>query len=67
LDNKFSAYGKYAGIVFQMAAIILLFTWIGIQLDEMLAFQQPYMTALFALIGVFISIWQVIQSLMKMK
>lgn len=50
-----------------MAAVIFLFTWIGLRLDEWLSLKQPYLTALFAVLGVFISVWQVIKGLIKPK
>ena len=67
MDNRYNAYGKYAGMVFQMAAIILLFVWAGRKLDLYLQLKQAYFTALLALLGVLISVWQVIKSISKIK
>lgn len=60
-------YGRYAGIGFQMIAIIGLFTFIGFQIDKKRASGQPLFTAIFSLLGVCLALYQVIRSLTKNK
>ncbi len=60
-------YARYAGIGFQMVAVIGLFTFIGYKLDQNRNAKQPLMTALFSLAGVGIALYQVIKSVTKNK
>jgi hypothetical protein len=59
------SYARYAGIGFQMIAVIGLFTFIGYQLDERRAAELPLFTALFSLTGVCIALYQVIKTVTK--
>jgi len=52
---------KYAGMGFQMLAIIGLFTWIGIKLDSRSGNDQSIYTAVFSLIGVIIGIYTILK------
>jgi F0F1-type ATP synthase assembly protein I len=56
-------YAKYTGIVFQMIAIIGLFAFIGYEVDKWLKHDTPWVTALCCVIGVCLSIFQVIRQL----
>ncbi|MDF1571533.1 MAG: AtpZ/AtpI family protein [Bacteroidales bacterium] len=50
-------YFKYAGLGFQMLAIIGIFTWVGVKLDERSASESSIYTAILALLGVIIGIY----------
>lgn len=67
VKQSLKAYGRYAGIGFQMIAIIGLFTFIGFQIDKKRASGQPLFTAIFSLLGVCLALYQVIRSLTKNK
>jgi len=59
-------YAKYAGMGFQMAAIIGLGTFAGIKLDQFLDLKRiPVFTLLFALLSVFGSIYFFIKDFLK--
>lgn len=65
-DTKnLKTYARYAGIGFQMFAVIGLFTFIGYQLDKKSEADMPLMTALFSLAGVCIALYQVIKTVTK--
>ncbi len=65
--SSLKAYARYAGIGFQMVAVIGLFTFIGYKLDQNRNAKQPLMTALFSLAGVGVALYQVIKSVTKNK
>jgi F0F1-type ATP synthase assembly protein I len=56
-------YIKFSGIAFQMVAIIGVTTFIGYKIDEHARHSTQWVTAMLALIGVFISLYLVIKSL----
>lgn len=56
-------YIKFSGIAFQMVAIIGVMTFIGYKIDESAKHSTQWVTAVMALIGVFISLYLVIKSL----
>lgn len=60
-------FAKYTGIAFQMMATIGLMTFIGFKIDEYKNSKQPIFTATFSLLGVVISLVQVVRSLSKNK
>ena len=62
-----SNFIKYTGVAFQMLATIGIMTLIGYQIDENRESKQPLFTAIFGLIGVIISLVQVVRSLTKNK
>ena len=64
-DSPMSAYVKYSGLGFQMIAIIGVFAFAGYKIDESAHHQVRWVTAVLALIGVFISLYIVIVSLKK--
>jgi F0F1-type ATP synthase assembly protein I len=65
--RSLKSYARYAGIGFQMVAVIGLFTFIGYKLDKNRNAKQPLLTALFSLAGVGIALYQVIKSVTKNK
>lgn len=58
-------FAKYTGIAFQMLAIIGLFIFIGHQIDQSQARSKPIFTAILGLLGVVLSLYQVISLLNK--
>ena len=58
-------YVKYSAVGFQMLATIGLFTFIGYKIDKSRGSSQPIFTALISLIGVVISLFQVIRQINK--
>lgn len=66
-NKSLKAYARYAGIGFQMVAVIGLFTFIGYKLDQTRNAKLPLMTALFSLAGVGVALYQVIKSVTKNK
>jgi F0F1-type ATP synthase assembly protein I len=52
---------------FQMIAIIGLFAFIGYKIDQSQENDKPIFTALFGLLGVGISLYSVIKSILKSK
>jgi hypothetical protein len=64
-DNPVNAYAKYSSLGFQMIAIIGVFTYAGLKIDESANHQVKWVTAILSLAGVFISLYLVIVSLKK--
>ncbi len=62
-----SSFIKYTGVAFQMLAIIGVMTFIGFKIDENRKSKEPLFTAIFGLIGVIVSLVQVVRSLNKNK
>lgn len=58
-------FARYSGIAFQMLAIIGIMTFIGYKIDENRESKQQIFTAIFGLVGVVISLIQVVRSLNK--
>ena len=56
-------FAKYTGIAFQMLATIGLFSFIGYKIDEHRESSKLIFTAILGIIGVIISLVQVIRSL----
>lgn len=57
-----SKYAYYSGLGFQMIAIIAVFTYIGVKLDDSTGSERPLWAALLSLLGVGISLYSVIRS-----
>lgn len=55
-------YIKFTGLGFQMIAIIGLFTFIGHWIDKSAQHTTQWVTAVLALVGVFIALYAVIKS-----
>ena len=60
-------FARYSGIAFQMLAIIGIMTLIGYKIDENRESKQQVFTAIFGLVGVVVSLIQVVRSLNKKK
>ena len=56
-------YLKFTGLAFQMIAIIGGFTYVGHLIDKANNHQTQWVTAMLALIGVFISFYPIFKSL----
>ena len=54
---------KFSGLGFQMLAIIAVFFFAGYKIDQSANHQVKWVTAMLALIGVFISLYLVIRSI----
>ena len=66
-DNgkKMGNLAKFSAIGFQMIATIGLLTFIGYKIDEHRASKSPIITAMFALAGVAIALYQAIKQATK--
>jgi F0F1-type ATP synthase assembly protein I len=64
-ENSAGNFVKYTSIGFQMLATIGLFAFIGHKLDEKQQNQKPILTAILSLLGVILSLYQVIKQLNK--
>lgn len=65
-ENKgIKDFAKYSGMAFQMIGIILVTTWGGIKLDELIGFQHPVFTIILSLIGVFAAIYNAVKDFIK--
>jgi len=60
-----NTFAKYSSISFQMIAIIGVFAFIGYKIDEHRRSKTLIITAIFSLIGVAISLYQVVKQLNK--
>lgn len=67
MNNALGKYAYFTGVGFQMLAIIGLFTYIGYRIDQSRNTEKPIWTALFALAGVCISIYTVIQAVTRKR
>lgn len=56
-------YARYSGIVFQMLAIIGLFTYLGYKVDQKIKLEKPWVTAASALVGIFIALYSIFKQL----
>lgn len=63
--NALTKYAYYSGLGFQMIAIIGVFTFIGVKVDEKMENDKPIFTALLSLLGVCVSLYSVIKSVNK--
>lgn len=64
-NKKFSTAAKYSAIGFQMIATIGLFTFIGYKIDEHRNSKTNIITAMFALLGVAIALYQSIKQVIR--
>jgi hypothetical protein len=62
-NKKLKSYVQYSGLGFQMIAIIGIFTFAGIKLDENQGLKTPIYTAFLSLVGVLIALYTVLKSL----
>ncbi len=66
-NTSLAKYAYYSGVGFQMLAIIGIFAYVGHRLDESRQADKPLFTAVFALVGVCISIYSVIRMVTSRK
>lgn len=66
-NTSLAKYAYYSGVGFQMLAIIGIFAYVGHRLDESRQADTPLFTAVFALVGVCISIYSVIRMVTSRK
>lgn len=62
-----NSYMKYSGMAFQMIAIIFAITYIGKRLNDHWELDPPYVTALFALIGVLAALYLTLKDIINPK
>lgn len=60
-------YAYYSGLGFQMIAIIGIFTYLGHRLDQGAGSENRLWTVMFSLIGVCVSLYLVIRSVIRKK
>ncbi|WP_257658050.1 AtpZ/AtpI family protein [Parapedobacter lycopersici] len=65
LNDSLRKYAYFSGVGFQMLAIIGLFTYIGYRIDSAKDNENNVWTAIFALVGVCISIYTVIRAVTR--
>jgi F0F1-type ATP synthase assembly protein I len=58
-------FARYSGMAFQMIGIILLTTWGGVKLDELLKFETPVFTIILSLFGVFAALYSVLRDFIR--
>ena len=63
--NSANNYAKYSAVVFQMIAVIGLFTYAGYKIDESAKHDIQWVTAITSLTGVCLSIYLTIRQLKK--
>lgn len=63
LEEVGTNYAKYFGMGFQMLGIIAVFTYAGYKIDQSAGHNIQWVTALLALIGVFIALFIAIRSI----
>ena len=60
-------YARYTAIPIEMTVVILLFTWIGHQIDKKLVLDKPIFTILLAIIGIGIGLYVALKSFLHKK
>ncbi|MEJ7557389.1 MAG: AtpZ/AtpI family protein [Pedobacter sp.] len=63
--KQVNSFARYSSISFQMLATIGVFAFLGYKLDEYNNTKAPIYTAILSLIGVIISLYQVVKQLNK--
>lgn len=58
-------FAKYSGIAFQMLATIGVFTFAGYKIDAYRHSKTPLFTAILSIVGVVLSLYQVVKQLNK--
>ena len=62
LGKEVNSYARFTGLAFQMVAIIGVMTYAGYKIDESAAHTTKWVTVIFSLAGVFISLYLVIRA-----
>ena len=65
--KSLSKFMYFSGMGFQMIAVIGFFAFIGYKIDESKGSVKPIFTAIFSVIGVGLSLYSVIKSVIKNK
>ena len=66
-SRRSNIYIRFSSIGIQMGAIIFIFTWLGVYLDEYLKMETPWMTIVFSLFGVIGSLTLIIREVLKLN
>lgn len=64
-NNRFNQYARYSGIAFQMIAIVLIGTYGGMKLDEIVENDHSIFTIICSLLAVGMSMYYVIRQVNK--
>lgn len=64
-NNPLKVYARYSGLAIQMIVIILVTTFCGIKLDDLLKMNKPVFTIILSLLGVFAGIYTAIKDFIK--
>jgi F0F1-type ATP synthase assembly protein I len=64
-DSGLGDYARYTGMATQMVVIILITTWGGIKLDDLLEYEKPVFTIILSLFGVFAAIYTAVKDFIK--
>jgi len=62
LGKEVNSYARFTGLAFQMIGIIGVMTYAGYKIDESAAHTTKWVTVIFSLAGVFISLYLVIRA-----
>lgn len=65
--KKVNSFAKFSSAGIQMGVLIVAGVYFGKYLDEKFQFESPWMTIVFALLGVFIGLYIVIREVIKMS
>ena len=66
-DNMMRIYARYGSIGLQMLVIMVLFSWCGHWLDGRIGWEHPWLTILFAFIGLAGAIWFLFKETKKLR
>ena len=58
-------YAKYSGLVFQMAAIVVIGILGGIQLDKVLNLNHPFFTIFLTIVSSMIALYHLFHTILK--
>ncbi len=64
-DSGLRDYARYTGMATQMIVIILVTTWGGMKLDDLLGYEKPLFTIILSLLGVFAAIYTAVKDFIK--
>lgn len=66
-EKQLNNYIKFSGIAFQMIAVICVFSYLGVWLDEKHFNNYSAYTIIFSLIGVVLAMYMVIKQVISMS
>lgn len=64
--RKSNIYIRFSSVAIQMAAVIFVFTWLGLYLDDYFRSETPWLTIVLSLFGVIGSLALVIREVLKL-